>query len=126
MTPAQKQYKTQLIQKIHINKYNVFRDNDARREFMISRFGVSSTKELSIDQLKLLLDFCLNKVSDVPIDRLTSAQYNKIVNTWRARARYKDYRSLNTFVARICKREIVLHEITKKEATKVIVAIERL
>jgi len=126
MKPAQKEYKTQLIQKIQINKHNVFEDDEARREFMVSRFGVSSTKELSIDQLKLLLDFCYKKVSDIPIDRLTSAQANKIMNLWTAKALYKDHSSLNSFVSRICKREIVLDEITKREATKVIVALERM
>jgi phage gp16-like protein len=61
MTNAQKNYKKQLIQKIQINKSNVFFDDEERKEFIRSRFGVDSTTKLSIDQLKLLLDFLLQK-----------------------------------------------------------------
>ena len=60
MTKAQQTYKKNLIQKIQIVKHNVFSDDEMRKEFMLSRFGVDSTTKLSIDELKLLLDFSLS------------------------------------------------------------------
>ena len=91
MTNKQQTYKKSLIQKIQILKHNVFIDDESRREFMLSRFGVDSTTKLSIDELKLLLDFCLHKaefppvgracnrnVSDIPVSKATEAQLHKI------------------------------------------------
>ena len=54
MTLAQETYKKSLIKKIQINKSKVFIDDESRREFMLSRFGVDSTTKMSIDKLNLL------------------------------------------------------------------------
>ena len=67
MTNKQQTYKKSLIQKIQIVKKNVFVDDESRREFMLSRFGVESSTKLTIDELKLLLDFCNRNVSDIPV-----------------------------------------------------------
>jgi hypothetical protein len=124
MTPAQEQYKKQLIKKIQINKNNVFIDDEYRKEFMMSRFGVSSTKDMSIDELNHLLRFCLKKVSDVPFSPPTSAQIKKIYDLWRAKARDTGDKALDSFIYKIIKKERA--KITKREAIKVIVALGRL
>ena len=127
MTPSQEKYKKQLIQKVQIVKHNVFVDDEMRKEFMLSRFGVDSTTKLSIDELKLLLDFCNRKVSDIPLSKATEAQLHKMHELWFSKARIKNSVSLLAFACKIAKRDIYLLEnMRKDEATKVIVALEKL
>lgn len=126
MTPAQKKYKKQLIQKIQITKHNVFGDDEERKAFMESRFGADSTTKLNIDQLKLLLDFCNKKVSDIPVlNSSTVAQREKIIGIWLDKARDRSFVALFNFIKRITNKEICdVQELTQEEATKVIVALE--
>jgi len=127
MTKKQTLYKKALIKDIQINKHRVFADDDERREFMQSRFGVDSTTKLSIDQLQQLRDFCLGNVSDIKVDLLSEAQGWRINALWREKARDKSTMALLLFAKRICKRQVLdLGSLKKSEATKVIVAIERL
>ena len=134
MTTAQKNYKKQLIQKIQINKTNVFLDDEDRKAFMLSRFGVQSTTKMSIDQLKLLLDFCYKKVSDVPMlqkvegkELITQAQKEKIRVLWRLKARDKSEDALLNFASKILKFNLTtLDDLLKGKATKIIVALNNL
>ena len=127
MTNRQTTYKKSLIQKIQIAKHNVFIDDEMRKEFMHSRFGVDSTTKLSIDELKLLLDFCNGNVSDIPLCKVTEAQLHKMHELWFLKARIKNSVSLLAFACKIAKRDIYLLENMKKdEATKVILALENL
>ncbi|CAM3513079.1 phage protein GemA/Gp16 family protein [Arcobacter aquimarinus] len=124
MTNKQQSYKKSLIQKIQIAKHNVFIDDEVRKEFMLSRFGVDSTTKLSIDELKLLLDFCNRNVSDIPFSKPTEAQLKKIYDTWYLKAKDKSQNALNSFVSKIVKKEMIT--LTKNDATKVIVALENM
>ena len=134
MTKAQELYKSNLIQKIQINKHNVFNDDEERKEFMLSRFGVKSTKDMSIDQLKLLLDFCFRKVSDIPMlnrvqdkELITQAQKEKIRVLWKSKAKNKKEDALLKFCFKITGYKIsILDDLLKGKATKVIVALEKL
>ena len=127
MTQSQQTYKKSLIQKIQIVKYNVFIDDESRREFMLSRFGVDSTTKLSIDELKLLLDFCNRNVSDIPVSKATEAQLHKINTLWLDKAKNKSIEAMCSFASKIAKRQVgFINELRKDEATKVIVALERL
>ncbi|PLY08495.1 MAG: hypothetical protein C0625_02015 [Arcobacter sp.] len=127
MTAAQIKFKKQLIQKIQVFKSNVFIDDESRREFMLSRFGVDSTTKMSIDQLKLLCDFCNRKVSDIPVDRATEAQVKKIYDLWFEKARDKSLDALYSFIFRITKKDVSeVAELLKCEATKVIVALSKM
>jgi phage gp16-like protein len=128
MTQVQKDYKKQLIQKIQVNKHNVFFDDEERREFILSRFGVDSTTKLSIDQLKLLLDFCTKKVSDIPmVNMATQPQIKKIRDLWQEKAGDKGIHALLNFQYKITKKNIRnFMELTKQEATKVIVALDNM
>lgn len=127
MTEKQKTYRKSLIQKIQIAKHNVFIDDEMRKEFMLSRFGVDSTTKLSIDQLKLLLDFCNRNVSDVPIAKVTEAQLDKIYKLWKEKARDKSFNARISFINRIIGKVLTTAtNLTKYEATKVIIALEKL
>ena len=127
MTQSQIAYKKSLIQKIQIVKHNVFSDDESRREFILSRFGVDSTTKLSIDELKLLLDFCNRKVSDIPVSKATEAQLHKINTLWLDKAKNKSIEAMCSFTSKITKRQVgFINELRKDEATKVIVALENM
>ena len=127
MTNKQLTYKKSLIQKIQIVKHNVFVDDESRREFMLSRFGVDSTTKLTIDELKLLLDFCNRKVSDIPVSKATEAQLHKINTLWLEKAKNKSIEAMCSFGSKIAKRQVgFINELRKDEATKVIVALENM
>jgi hypothetical protein len=127
MTNAQKTYKKQLIQKIQISKHNVFIDDEMRKEFMLSRFGVDSTTKLTIDELKLLLDFCNRKVSDIPISRATEAQLYKLSKLWGEKARDKSFPAFLSFINKITSLELeTAKQLSKHQATKVIIALENM
>lgn len=127
MTNKQQSYKKRLIQKIQIVKHNVFIDDEMRKEFMLSRFGADSTTKLSIDELKLFLDFCNRNVSDIPIAKATEAQEHKIYELWSKKARDKDKKALANFILRITRHKLQeMESLTKHEATKVIIALEKL
>ena len=127
MTQAQQTYKKSLIQKIQIVKHNVFVDDESRREFMLSRFGVNSTTKLTIDELKLLLDFCNRNVSDIPVSKATEAQLHKINTLWLDKAKNKSIEAMCSFASKIAKRQVgFINELRKDEATNVIVALEKM
>ncbi|MCG3698860.1 regulatory protein GemA [Aliarcobacter butzleri] len=127
MTNKQQTYKKSLIQKIQIVKSNVFSSDEERKEFMLSRFGVDSTTKLSIDELKLLLDFCNRNVSDIPILKATEVQLHKINTLWQEKAKNKSIEAMCSFTSKIAKRQVgFINELGKDEATKVIVALERM
>lgn len=127
MTNKQYIYRKSLIQKIQTAKGNVFNDDESRREFMMSRFGEDSTTKLSIDELKLLLDFCNRKVIDIPVAKATEAQLHKINTLWLLKSREKTVASMSSFASRIVKRDVgFINELRKDEAIKVIVALENM
>ncbi|MFY4756266.1 phage protein GemA/Gp16 family protein [Aliarcobacter butzleri] len=127
MTNKQQTYKKSLIQKIQIVKHNVFSDDESRREFMLSRFGVESSTKLNIDQLKLLLDFCNRNVSDIPVSKATESQLHKINTLWLDKAKNKSIEAMCSFGSKIAKRQVgFINELRKDEATKVIVALEKM
>ena len=135
MTQAQQTYKKRLIQKIQIVKHNVFTDDEERKEFMLSRFGVDSTTKLSIDELKLLLDFCNRNVSDIPMlnrdiekeDMITAEQIEKIRVVWNEKARDKSEEALLKFACKIAKYKASrIDDFKLREAQKIIVALERM
>ena len=134
MTTAQKTYKKQLIQKIQINKKNVFVDDEERKEFILSRFGVKSTTNMNIDQLKLLLDFCYRKVSDIPLyekvenkDNITPLQKEKIMVLWNDKANDKSEAALLSFASRVTNYKTTsLDNLLKGKATKLIIALDKL
>ena len=98
-----------------------------RKEFILSRFGVESSTKLTIDELKILLDFCNRKVSDIPVSKATEAQLHKINTLWLEKAKNKSIEAMCSFGSKIAKRQVgFINELRKDEATKVIVALENM
>lgn len=135
MTPKQIALKKMLVRQIHINSNNVFNDKEERILFMESRFGKSSTLDMSIDELKLLLQFCERKVSDIPVinkievgvDFITAAQKEKIRVLWKLKAKDKSENALISFASKITKRDVKrLDDILKGKSTKLIIALNNL
>ena len=94
---------------------------------MFSRFGVDSTTKLTIDELKLLLDFWNRNVSDIPVSKATEAQLHKINTLWLEKAKNKSIEAMCSFASKIAKRQVgFINELRKDEATKVIVALEKM
>jgi hypothetical protein len=134
MTQAQQTYKKSLIQKIQISKVNVFGNDEERKDFMLSRFGEDSTTKLSIDQLKLLLDFCNRKVSDIPmltrsdlVSFITEEQKEKIRVLWFEKARDKSEEALMNFACKIAKYQASrIDDFKLREAQNIIIALEKM
>lgn len=126
-TNKQTTYRKSLIQKIQIVKSNVFLDDEQRKEFMLSRFGVDSTTKMNIDELKLLLDFCNRKVSDIPLSKATEAQVKKIYDVWFKKARNKALDALYAFIFKITKESVnSVSDLTYRGSQKMIVALEKM
>lgn len=135
MTQKQTALKKMLVRQIHINSKNVFNEKEERLLFMESRFGKSSTLDMSIDELKLFLQFCERKVSDIAVinktevgvEFITAAQKEKIRVLWKLKARDKSENALLSFASKITKRDVKrLDDILKGKATKLIVALNNL
>jgi hypothetical protein len=127
MTAAQEKYKKSLIQKIQVSKGNVFADDEDRKAFMLSRFGVDSTTKMTIDQLKLLCDFCNRKVSEIPVAKASEAQLYKLSKLWGEKARDKSFIAFLSFINKITSLKVeTAKQLTKYEAQKVIIALENM
>ncbi len=127
MTQKQITLKTYLIKNIQINKNKVFEDDDMRYDFMLSRFGKTSLTKMSIDELKQMLCFCLKNVSDIQIAKCSEAQVKKIYDLWHEKARNKGVMALYEFIYKITKKRInTVDELTKSEATKFIITLNKL
>ncbi|EAH9150331.1 hypothetical protein C5O32_06880 [Campylobacter jejuni] len=65
MNPKQEILRKQLLAKIHMHKeYLYYKENNAWQDFLALRFEVLSSKDLSIDELKILLDIFDGKIKD--------------------------------------------------------------
>lgn len=66
MTEAQEHFRKQLLAKIHTTPmYKQIKENDAWEDFLSYRFGVESCKELSINELNIVLDILRGKNIEV-------------------------------------------------------------
>ncbi|EAK2109856.1 hypothetical protein BFM12_07615 [Campylobacter jejuni] len=65
MSPKQIRLRKQLLTKIHMHKeYLYYKKHNAWQDFLTLRFEVKSSKDLSIDELKILLDIFDGKIKD--------------------------------------------------------------
>jgi len=134
MTAKQKQFKRQLIMKVHTSKLyqEVYRhDRELYEEMLKNHFGKQSSKELDIDQLVALVDFLNGKKEQLPRmikkDAASFSQVRMIKELWDKVARDKSDDALRAFMHRITK-NLYLHtdKIGKKDAQKVIVALKKM
>lgn len=133
MTPKQKAYKNALLKKLHLSiRYlNLYKDNDELyRKFLHENFGVKSSKDLSIETLKKLVDYMNLKVKLKKASssfKITQNQLNYLLELWRERSMHKDIFSLMRFTKKLIHREIHnLEELSKQEANTMITAVRNI
>jgi hypothetical protein len=140
MTEKQKAFRKSLIKDIHCTQqYRLMKDDDAWASTLHEWYGVQSSTELSIAELKNLLDV-LNGDAKLVVKStafrpkakgdntsITALQKNAIESQWQARSREKTPLALVKFMTRVLKREVhFVASLTKSEATKVLTAINRI
>lgn len=142
MTDKQKRFRVQLLKMVHTNEmYKNLKRVEAWEDFLYVRFRVESSSELSIDELKVLVDV-LNggedklgleadnvgraMLKDKP-NMITTKQILSIESLWEQKARDKTPKALRNFIKIVTKTfPLHLNTLTKAEATKVITALGRL
>ena len=133
MTEKQRRYKKALIRSIHCSDMykNIYaNDRDLYETMLKNRFGVTSSKELSIEEL-ISLDRFVNKKDGLQIVPkkiyATKNQIAFIKSVWGANSKEKTLSSLLKIVSKVLKREVErLEDITKKEAGMVIAGIKNI
>ena len=129
MTRKQREYKKALIRAVHTSKmykeiYSC--DRELYEEMLNNYFGVKSSKELNIDELNRLVKF-LNGKEMIKKEYITPNQKSYIAVMWAKKSLFKTPESLLKFAKRILKKEVKeIEEITKREAMKLIAAINNL
>lgn len=135
----QAELKKYYIKMVHTLKREFFPDEECRLLYMQSKFGKSSTKEMSIDELReMLLEMGYKpknsqkvakttKPKSAGAEKATQAQIDTITDIWNTIARVKTPWALRKFIERITG-EMALHlwYLNKKEASKVIVALTKM
>lgn len=137
MTLKQAAYRKKLLSSIHLSpRYRTVyaNDRDLWESFLENGYGVSSSKDLTISELENLLDYLIGKVSvlikhpsRIPdkAGQATKAQIAKIETMWAIVARDKSEIALRNFIHRQIKsRPLHLYNLTRHEATVIIVSLE--
>ena len=132
MTKRQRAYKQALIRSIHTSPLwrEVYgKDRELYESMLFNTFGVKSSKELSIEELKSLDDFMHCRVKRIAPEKVYASkqQISFIQALWFERATFKFGVNLLEFASRVLKRDVKdLNKITKKEASKLIAGIKAL
>lgn len=130
MTKKQIAYKKSLLKMVHLSHtYKAFFANNREgwEEFLTKRFGVKSSKDLSIDELKGLVDYLNNTSKELHIKKITQNQLNFLLNLWVQKSYKKDRASLIAFAKRIIKRDFKeLEALSYREGAKLITAVKKL
>jgi len=132
MTRKQKEYKKALIRSIHCSplyKKIYANDRELYEEMLFNNFGVRSSKDLSIDELKNLNNFMHKKELRLAPKKVYASkqQIAFIKALWLERSKFKFGYSLLNFAKKALKKEIKdLTKITKKEAKQLIASIKSL
>jgi hypothetical protein len=120
--------KKELIKICHTLKNKKFSDDMCRKDYLMANYGVSSTKDMSVDELREFATF-LGYVGNhsIKIEKATQRQVSMIETLWEKKARDTSKLALRNFIKRVVgKRPLYIASLTKKEATKVITGINRL
>lgn len=132
LTAKQKAYHKALVQYVHVSKkYRAYyKDNRDEYEEVLERaFGVRSSKELSVDDLTVLVDWLNHRRDDLPVhrpDKITDAQEVMLRDLWGRYAKDKSDIALLTFVKRVAKKIYLKVELVDKQAaTKCITALKK-
>lgn len=130
MTPKQKNFHKSLVRAIHLSKRykDYYKENKYEYvELLQEYFGVTSSKELSIDQLISFVDFMnfkrksLTKYESRADEPCTHAQLSTMRGLWGDFARIKTDEKLLVFINRNRRTEYKeIHLVSKFDAQKII------
>lgn len=136
MTPKQQIFHKSLIRALHLSKRykEYYSDNKQEyREMLDEHFGVSSSKELCLDELIVFVDYMNFKADELPTKRrvneslCSEAQLKMMRGLWSERARDKSEEALLSFAKRVLKKHYLhLHMISKSEAQKLIPVLQKM
>lgn len=130
MTKKQRAYQISLLRQLHLSKrYIELYKNDQilYRHFLETNLGVTSSKMLSIDVLKELVDYFNFKQDEIPQNRASNQQIAYIKHLWKSHSISKNESSLLNFIKRTTKKTLVrIHQLTPDDAKKVIAGIKQL
>jgi len=130
MTAKQKAYRRGLLRQVHtapLYKQTFAEDRELWETFLTSHYRVSSSADLSIEDLIKLLAFLQGRTPEPAVTTASEAQTGYILTQWQERSTYKDLFSLLRFAKRILRREVDdLSSLTRSEAGKLIGAIKGL
>lgn len=148
MTPAQQNYRKRLLATIHQHiRMKEMKAQGVWSDYLFGRWGVESSRDLSLEELKNLLDILNGRTANIvrdekrrpkPIEtkaekpkefhaRATKAQIGKIMTLWQTHSDLKDADSLKRFIKRVIGiYPLHLESLERSDATKVILAIEKL
>ncbi len=130
MTQKQKHYKASLIKQIHTSKLYVEvykNDRDLYELMLMSNYNVSSSKDLSIEQLLKLLAFLNQKTTSIEKIYATKNQINFIKTLWDQKAQNPDEKSLLKLIYNRFKIDLKnIEDLEKKDFKKVIALVQNL
>ncbi|TKX29494.1 hypothetical protein [Campylobacter estrildidarum] len=138
MSPKQATLRKQLLAKIHMHKeYLYYKKHNAWQDFLTLRFEVKSSKDLSINELKILLGIFDGKIKDslsfIPDlkGRVILKQNGSVKQFFYLKALLKQNK-MNVFsFYRLCKKTLKkdvfsLLDLSKKDYTTMIVVLEKI
>ena len=134
MSPKQIKLRKFLIKQIHISKRYQERYKDNRDEYehiLEDRYGVVSSKELSIDQLKAFVKW-LNYETDKleqnkKLSTATEPQIKKMRALWEEVARTPSDETLRAMITKITKKQYLhVDAISKKDAQTMIIVLTKM
>lgn len=129
LTPKQENYRKRLLAQVHLApKYveHYVRYHDDYRAMLNQYFGVDTSADLSIDELKVLADFLNGTISE-PVVRVSRAQLCFILHLWQQKARVPTEKALKQFVCAMYGwTPISLEVLSKEQASGVLGAIKKL
>lgn len=132
LTPKQKLYHKALVQYVHVSKkYRAYyKDHkDEYRDVLERAFGVRSSKDLRVNDLKVLVDWLNHRRDDLPVhrpDKITDAQEVMLRELWSRYAKDTSDTALLSFVKRVGKKAYIKVELVDKaSATKCIIALKK-
>lgn len=132
MSAAQKKWHKILVQKVHLTKkYRSYYkdDREAYEQMLYGAFGKRSSKDLSIDELGVLIDWLNDRIDQLPVhhpDRISQAQVTLLRALWGRYARDGSDTALLAFVKRVSgKVYLKVERIEKEAAVKAISALKK-
>lgn len=134
MTLKQEIYHKQLIKKVHISqryKHYFKEEQQEYEKLLLQHFGTDSSKNLTIDQLLILIDYLNGKRSSLPEyhKKATQKQIEHIQTLWKDKSKSKTTQALLTYANRFFHKGKTLltslTQITTTTATKLIRALKR-